>query len=872
MKLVFKITVLFFYINIFLFAQKNSKPDFITVIPGEEYAAGKFHQFLFGEHWRELWTSPINVEVINLNNFDGGLIPIKKGGGQQTKSLRLYSKNGKTWKFRSINKDPAKVLPAELRESLVASVIQDQISSANPYAPLIVAPLLREVEILQAEPHLVFMPDSPALGEFREEFGNILGMIEIHPDEIDDSVPGFEGADKVKGTLDLFERLEKDPEEKVNKVEFLKARLMDVFLGDWDRHTDQWKWVRYWENGIDIWRPIPRDRDQPFAKFDGLLPSLAEYVVPQFNTFDYDYSSVEKITWNGRYVDRHFLTEIDKYTWDSVTAFIQKRLTDKVIENAVMVLPELQFEIAGKELIDKLKSRRDNLFGFSNDYYNFVNKYLDIFCTDHEDSVFVNRIDDYRTEVKVFSKEKKSDNDFNILHFSKIFNNEITDDIRIHLLEDDDKAVVVGNVNTSPVIRIIGGKGKDSFEDNSIVNGYFLTITPFAAAENRTRFYDSGSNSDFIKGPGTSINTEKVPDPQTQTEKYEPALRDRGHHWRMIPVLSLDSDNGVIAGISPFVKKHNFRADPYEYKMTFTLMYAALPKSAGFGFNGIFTQYIKNANVIIDAELTELKFTKYFGYGNETSFSQELYDNDFYKLDQELFYIMPRIEFLLNNQLKTSIGFSYNYWESTLKNRTLISNFPFHSTGLGNMKLVGMHGSFDFNSLDFMNEPTKGIQVNSNIAYFPKLWANENSFLKTSLDAKGYITAKTFTDITLALRAGAGKVFGNYLFFEGMFLGGPDNLRGYVRDRFAGDSYIFTKAEIRTYLTEVKFIIRGKLGFQIFAETGRVFAQGQKSDKWHPSYGGGMWLSYLNSELVGSAYIAGSPEGLQYYLNFGFGF
>ena len=490
MKTFLKAITFFILINSFIAAQEKTPEEYITIVPGKEYHAGGLHRLLFGDHWRDLWITPVNVEILDLDNFDGGLIPLKRGGGQQTKSLRFYSKNGKKWKFRSVDKDPSKILPPELRESLVANVIQDQISSANPYAPLIVAPLLREVGILQAEPHLVFMPDSPKLGEFRKEFGNVLGTIEIHPDEIDDTVPGFEGADKVKGTLDLFERLEKDPEEKVDEVEFLKARLMDVFLGDWDRHTDQWKWVRYKEGDEEIWKPIPRDRDQAFAKFDGLLPKVAEYIVPQFNSFDYDYPPTEKLNWNGRFVDRHFLPEIDKYTWDSVTAFVHNKLTDELIENSVRILPQLQFDIAGEELINKLKSRRDKIFEFSNDYYHLINKYLDIFCTDHEDSVFVNRIDDFNTEVKVYSKEKKSDANYNILLFHKIFDNEITKDIRIHMLDDDDKALVVGSVDTSPVIRFIGGDGKDTFVDKSIVKGYFLTVTPFPAAENRTRFYD----------------------------------------------------------------------------------------------------------------------------------------------------------------------------------------------------------------------------------------------------------------------------------------------------------------------------------------------------------------------------------------------
>ena len=53
----------------------------------------------------------------------------------------------------------------------------------------------------------------------------------------------------------------------------LKARLFDMFVGDWDRHIGQWDWIRV--KGQDKWQPMPTDRDQAFAKFDGLVLAAA---------------------------------------------------------------------------------------------------------------------------------------------------------------------------------------------------------------------------------------------------------------------------------------------------------------------------------------------------------------------------------------------------------------------------------------------------------------------------------------------------------------------------------------------------------------------------------------------------------------------
>ncbi len=70
-------------------------------------------------------------------------------------------------------------------------------------------------------------------------------MIEIHPDVDPDAGIKFQDAENIKSTFKLFHRLEEKRSERVDSKSFLKARLVDIFLGDWDRHTDQWKWAKY---------------------------------------------------------------------------------------------------------------------------------------------------------------------------------------------------------------------------------------------------------------------------------------------------------------------------------------------------------------------------------------------------------------------------------------------------------------------------------------------------------------------------------------------------------------------------------------------------------------------------------------------------
>ena len=65
---------------------------------------------------------------------------------------------------------------------------------------------------------------------------------------------------------------EKDDKNKIDEIELLKARLIDILIGDRDRHSDQWKWAAYYKDGIRYWKPIPRDRDFAFCLYDGFVP------------------------------------------------------------------------------------------------------------------------------------------------------------------------------------------------------------------------------------------------------------------------------------------------------------------------------------------------------------------------------------------------------------------------------------------------------------------------------------------------------------------------------------------------------------------------------------------------------------------------
>ena len=78
----------------------KAKTESVTVVAGKQFARGGFYRWVFGDNYRDLWTTPIRVPVLHLHAYANGLHPTKEGGGNQTKSLRLENDEGVEYVFR----------------------------------------------------------------------------------------------------------------------------------------------------------------------------------------------------------------------------------------------------------------------------------------------------------------------------------------------------------------------------------------------------------------------------------------------------------------------------------------------------------------------------------------------------------------------------------------------------------------------------------------------------------------------------------------------------------------------------------------------------------------------------------------------------
>ncbi|MBK8983260.1 MAG: hypothetical protein IPM38_13290 [Ignavibacteria bacterium] len=805
------------------------------VTAGSEYDRSGLTEFFLGKHWRDLWTTPFYADVIDMEKFAGGLTPLKKGGGLQTKSLRLKGSDGTEYKFRSMNKDPSRILPIDLQETVFADLVKDQISTSHPFSAVIVAPLLNAVGILNAEPIVVVLPNDRKLGEFRREFGGLLGTMEVNPDEGEDDEKGFGNSDKIENTFKLYKKLEKNNDLQVDHVEFLKARLVDIMIGDWDRHSDQWKWAGYKDNGKTIYKPIPRDRDQAFSLYDGVVPFMVGEFITQIEGYGEDYPKIYDLTFNGRYVDRRFLPPVPKKVYDSLVLFIQSTLTDSLITSAVKRIPSEWYSLEGKHLERMIKSRRDKLKSASDEYFELINETADVYGSDKNEFIEIQYKGEDKIELKLFETEKETGAKKKKPFFKRTFNSNYTKEIRLYLNGGKDKILETGNFDSDIELNLIKSKGEIEFRNKANSN---VNILDDIRPEN------------------------------SETERYEPKNEDRGYDWRFEPVFDLNTDDGLILGGGPILYKYDYGIKPYAYRMSLAAGYSFKLSNFNFDYNGNFYNLIRNQNAILKIKRTGLNVTRYYGQGNETELKEELDEVGFYDVNENFFGINIGLEYSLNRNTFLESGLYLHYTDVKDNPNTLAGQTP-DLYGEGKLNTSGLILGLKYDSRDNPVETIKGFLFRAGGLYNPEL-SGVSSFGKAGFDIRGYFSTDTLMGATFVIQAAAGKIWGEYPFSESLFLGGENSLQGYSRERFAGDGLMLTQAEIRLRLLPVNLLVPSIFGISVFGGTGRVFLKGEESKRWHNSYGGTLWMSYINRLVNFGVTVAKSDEDIKFYIGSAF--
>lgn len=822
------------------------------------------YKALWGERYRKYFGIKVNTPTVNLDTLFGGITIVRKGGGHQSKSLRFKDKNGREYVMRALRKNAIQYLQAvafkdqyiegQFDDTFTEELLLDVFTGSHPYAPFTIGKLSDAVGIFHTNPKLYYIPKQNALGHFNEEFGDELYMIEERAASGHGDKASFGFSDKIISTDDLLENLHKNENHNLDEASYIRARLFDMVIGDWDRHEDQWRWAMFKEGEQTIYRPVPRDRDQAFSIMaDGALLSFATKVIPALRlmkSYDENLKSPKWFNLEPYPLDMALINEAGRDVWNAQVDQIKSNLTDEVIDKAFSNFPE---EVTDETILvikRKLKGRRDNLQKISDAYFMHINKYGVIKGTDKDDWFEIERMPNGNTKVSAFRIKKGEKAD--IFH-ERTYTASNTKEIWIYGLDDEDRFIITGEGNNLIKVRIIGGQNKDIYD---IQNG------------KKVKAYDYKSKkSEFVTKKG---NKKLTDDYETNVYDYK-KLKNSSNQF--VPTIGANPDDGFKIGFVNTFSTYGFERNPFTSQHIFSSSYYFDTRGYDLIYSGEFANIIGNWNLGMEIIFTSPNYSiNFFGFGNDTPNLDNDLGEDYNRVKLRTLKFAPCLLWRgpLGASFKTS--FSYESIEVEETEGRFINEY-FNTTDEVEQKFLGADLKYHYANSDNEAFPTLGMMTSIQVGYKINAEENDKGF--------GYIIPEISFDyklvssgqLVLATKLKGHVNFGDdFEFFQAANLGANDGLRGYRNQRFTGKNSFYQSSDLRLNLRKVKTGLL-PLNMGIFGgfDYGRVWLDDDDSKKWNNSIGGGLFANAADMLTFQLSYFT-ADDGGRFSFGLGFGF
>ncbi len=809
-----------------------------SIYTQEEVSKTPLYKRIWGERYRDDYGVEVTAPTLVLDTIFGGLTPTRKGGGNQSKSLRLENPEGKEYVMRALRKNPLQFLQATAfkdqyltkvyKNTLAENILKDGFTGSHPYAPFVIGPLADAANVYHSNPKLYYIPKQKILGEYNEDFGDELYMIEERVSSNHEEVISFGETSNIISTSDMTMKILKNQKHRIDEPAFVRARLFDMLIGDWDRHEDQWRWAVFEEENRTIYKPIPRDRDQAFSIMDdGWLMSAATAIQPTIRLLrSYD-GTLEKPKWFNDEVfplDKFLFNRCDKEVWDEQVKFLQKNITSEVIDTAFKDFPKEvdQQKIAG--IREKLTSRIRNLQTISDKYFAHIFKYAVIKATDQSDYIDVKRTENGSTLVEIFTNKDKK-NKF----FSREYTPDVTSEIWIYGLDGEDIFQIGGTGSGCIPLRIVGGQNKDTFNLHD---------------KKRIAIYDYESKENIFIGVKRKYHL---------TDSYKTNNYDykklKNNVNQVIPRVNVNPDDGLLLGVSDTYTKYGFERNPFSSRHQIKLGYYFATEGIDASYKLSVANVFKGWNVEGTVFYTSPNYSKnFFGFGNNsTNLNYE--DDDRFGLNfnrVRLSQFKADLDVVRYGKLGsiTAVGLAFeNYDVEKAGNRFVNSLLESDPSATSNDFL---HSSvrYEVHNADQKAFVSLGMGFETELGYQHNLKKDRGfPYLNSKLNFDYQLVPSG--DFVLATAFGSQHNFNNHFeFYQAANLGANNGLRGYRNERFSGKHAFYQSSDLRYQFKQFRTGIL-PMNFGIFTgfDYGRVWVDGLNESKWNNSYGGGVFLN-----------------------------
>lgn len=841
---------------------QNFPPTFTSqVYPDYLNNKTNFYKFWFGDHYRDYYTLPIEAQTLNLSTYLGGLNPVKVSGEEQSRTLRLVDRQGKEYVLRALSKSAThfvqniafknQFIEPDLKNTFTERFILDFYTTTNPFYPFVIHELAEPIGLYHTNPKLFYLPKQPRLGIYNHDFGNELYLFEEKPMHKFSDLDSFGKPQNIVSTNKMVENVISDDNYQVDYKIYIRARLFDMLIGDWNRDADQWSWAEFMEDDQHIYRPIIKDRDQVFPKYDGAFVSFIMRIpaLKHMQNFGEEIKNLKWFNMEPYALDLFATSRATLQNWISEAELIKTKLTPEVIDNSFQNIPQ---EVDDKNVVkikNLLKTRIQKLTDYATEYFEILQKTVVIPGTQQKDKFIITRLGNGHTKVEIYNDDE--------LYFDHVYQNQFTDEIWLYGLNDEDHFIVKGKHKKPIKLRLIGGLDDDLYQ---------------VELGKKVFIYDFKSNP-IDKKLVNQAHIHLSNDYETNTYSYD---KPKFNKLQILPNGWYNPDDEVGVGLNLIYTVNNFVRNPFTEKHQLLSNVFFLTQSFSLDYNGTFAKVLGNWNLEIGAGGTNASFsTNFFGLGNDTE--NLAYKNrkhmDYYRVRSQTLYLTPALSYRFRNQAKLTFHSRFEKIKVYQSENRITFSHPDINPEVYNNQYFGELGlNYIYKNYDYLAQPKLGFLFELG-AFWKTNLNHHNQHLPILSGTIGFTQKVTKSDaITFSSRIKSKVLLSNdFQFYQAATLGGDEDLRAYPRGRFSGKSSFLSSSDFRIKFGKLKGFVPMTFGGLIGYDIGRVWIAGENSQKWHQSLGGSMWINGANVLSFKMGYFHGDDGGrITIGVNFGF--
>lgn len=812
-----------------------------SVYGGQFKQSGSFYSYLWGQHYGSLYYKPVSVKSVSLESLFGGLsikaqVPKLHGLVLESKNNDLFFLRplGGSTIFMESNFFRKSYVRNEFKNTYIGDFIGEAYTIVHPFTFVVADKMATSLSLPSTVPHIVYMSESHSCDTIADGSNLLNKLVSVS------QLPSIDEQRSLSSVDQLLDKLHADNNNKINESLYVRTRLFDMLIGDWNKIPESWYWEASQSGNVTTYDPLVIDRSHSFTKVDGIFFKTLIHALG-LNFID-DYTARIKNTKNfnklGYPLDIALTQSCNEDLWVNEAKYIQQNLTDQKIDEAFKLLPSEMQDDHASIIRANLKDRLNDLVQIATDYYLELQKTPVITGTNQADRFVINEDKDHNLNISRYNLQT------NKPEFEQSYSAKKTKEIWLYGLDGNDSFEINKKYNTIPLV-VIGGNGKNEYH---VENGHKTSV--FEPNSEKERL-DSLSNIKTV----FPKNAENV-----LAYNY---VRLRHTNVTVTPIGIYDSDLGLNLGTSVAYTTYGFGRSPYTSRHQFSYDYVN-----GLTYQGIFPDYDNKRSFHILAFIgSPAYFSNFFGFGNQTpGYKDE--KKKYNRANIHKYAVTPAIYYTIDKTQETFLATSLQaikvsnpkgrdrFINQIYEDGNSIYDSKFYLDVNANYKLKKNTNSF---IAKYKAEASAGWVINIGDP------AKNYPYLSANLGADFKITDR----ITFAtLMKGKKIMTDKYEFFQSA----TTELRGFRNNRFIGKSSFYQYSDIRLDMGKLHNPFTSLLyGVFVGVDYGRVWYPNEDSNKWYSSYGGGFWLTVFKNFTGKFSYFASSDTG-RFTFTLGMGF